>query len=167
TVWLAAAVNLGAGLAAVALASGPSTPAAHLRLVPSPPAAAATPQVGPRGVYAAAALVGFVFFLMEIVWYRMLTPLMGGTTYTFGVILAIALLGIGGGSALYGVVAERRTPTRSAFALTCGLEALALAFPFALGDRLAVMAMVLRPLGLMGFGSSVVAWSVTAGIVVL
>jgi len=167
TVWLAAAVNLGAGLAAVALASGPSMPAAHLRLVPSPPAAAATPQVGPRGVYAASALVGFVFFLMEMVWYRMLTPLLGGTTYTFGVILAMALLGIGLGSALYALRSGSGAPTRAAFAATCGLEALALAFPYALGDRLAVLAMMLRPLGLMGFGGGVLAWSVIAGIVVL
>src|SRR5438093_420187 len=36
-----------------------------------------------------------------------------------------------------------------------------------LGDRLAVLAMMLRPLGLMGFGGGVLAWSVIAGIVVL
>jgi hypothetical protein len=39
-------------------------------------------------VLAAAAIVGFAFFLMELVWYRMLAPLLGGSTYTFGLILA-------------------------------------------------------------------------------
>ena len=49
----------------------------------------------------AAALVGFAFLLMELVWYRMLGPLLGGSSYTFGLILAVALLGIGlGGAAL-------------------------------------------------------------------
>ena len=38
---------------------------------------------------------------MELVWYRMLAPLLGGSSYTFGLILAVALLGIGiGGGAL-------------------------------------------------------------------
>ena len=48
-------------------------------------------------VLAAAALVGFAFFLMELVWYRLLAPLLGGTTYTFGIILLVALAGIGRG----------------------------------------------------------------------
>jgi ubiquinol-cytochrome c reductase iron-sulfur subunit len=43
-------------------------------------------------------VVGFAFLLMELVWYRMLAPLLGGTTFTFGLILAIALLGIGLGA---------------------------------------------------------------------
>ena len=48
-------------------------------------------------IFATAAVVGMAFLLMELVWYRMLTPLLGGTTYTFGLILAVALLGIGFG----------------------------------------------------------------------
>ena len=39
---------------------------------------------------------------MELVWYRMLGPLLGGSSYTFGLILAVALLGIGLGGLLYG-----------------------------------------------------------------
>src|SRR4029077_7743369 len=52
-------------------------------------------------VFAAAGLVGFAFFLMEIVWYRMLAPLLGGSTFSFGIILGIALLGIGLGGVTY------------------------------------------------------------------
>ena len=37
---------------------------------------------------AASGTVGFAFFLMELVWYRMLAPILGGTVFTFGLILA-------------------------------------------------------------------------------
>ena len=42
-------------------------------------------------VLVASAVVGFAFFLMELVWYRMLSPVLGGSTYTFGLILAVPL----------------------------------------------------------------------------
>src|SRR5439155_24833144 len=45
-----------------------------------------------RFVLGAAAITGFAFTLMELVWYRMLAPLLSGSTYTFGLILAVALL---------------------------------------------------------------------------
>ncbi|AKT38813.1 fused MFS/spermidine synthase [Chondromyces crocatus] len=117
----------------------------------------------PRFVLAFAAISGFVFFWMELVWYRMLGPLLGGSVYTFGLILAVALLGIGLGGLLYGAAprrrprpsrrpdalptaaATRRGPTAEGLALTCALEALCLAIPFALGDRLALLALALRP----------------------
>src|SRR4029077_17390457 len=35
-------------------------------------------------ILGAAALTGFVFLLMELVWYRMLSPILGGTAFTFG-----------------------------------------------------------------------------------
>src|SRR5205085_4658459 len=38
----------------------------------------------PRFTLIAAATVGFAFLLMELVWYRMLGPLLGGTTFMFG-----------------------------------------------------------------------------------
>src|SRR5205823_3324781 len=88
----------------------------------------------------AAALVGFAFLLMELVWYRMLGPLLGGSSYTFGLILAVALLGIGLGGLVYGVGERQRRPTMLSFATTCSLEALLIAFPFALGDQVAVLA---------------------------
>lgn len=92
-----------------------------------------------RLVLAISAVVGFVFMLMELVWYRMLGPLLGGSTYTFGVILAVALLGIGLGGALFARWSTRGTPTLVALALTCGLEALLLIIPFAFGDRVALL----------------------------
>ena len=119
----------------------------------------------PKAVYAASATVGFAFLLMELVWYRMLSPILGGTTYMFGLILAVALLGIGAGGALYAALRGARA-TAGAFALTCSLEALALAVPFALGDRLAILANALRDLGAAGFSGHVTGWVLVTFIVV-
>ncbi|HEV8631325.1 MAG TPA: spermidine synthase, partial [Thermoanaerobaculia bacterium] len=149
----------GVGAAGEALAEGgeetSETPAAR---------AAAAPLAL---VLVAAGLVGFAFFLMELVWYRVLAPLLGGTTYTFGLILLLALLGIGGGGLLYGAVARRRPPSLGAFASTCALEALLLVVPLALSFRLAVLASALRTLGAFGFGGMVAGWLVVGGIVVV
>ncbi|TWT90209.1 spermidine synthase [Pseudobythopirellula maris] len=97
---------------------------------------------GMRGlIYATAAAAGFTFFALEIVWYRMLAPILGGTTFTFGTILGVALLGIGLGGLLYNLIFSRWvTPTLGALALTCGLEAFFTMVPYAAGDRLAVHA---------------------------
>jgi spermidine synthase len=118
-------------------------------------------------VPAAAALVGFAFLLMELVWYRMLGPLLGGSSYTFGLILAVALLGIGLGGLLYGAGEGRRRPTLMSFAATCALESLLMALPLALGDRVAVLAALLRPLASAGFLPLVGAWTAITALVVL
>jgi MFS family permease len=114
-----------------------------------------------------AALVGFAFLLMELVWYRMLGPLLGGSSYTFGLILATALLGIGLGGLIYGAGERRRRPTLLSFAGTCSLEALLIALPFALGDRVAVLAALLHPLAGMGFLALVGTWVAVTALVVL
>ncbi len=116
-----------------------------------------------------AAVVGFAFLLMELVWYRMLGPLLGGSSYTFGLILAVALLGIGAGGLIYGAggAGGARRPSLLAFAGTCSLEALLMIVPFALGDRLAVLAALLHPLAGAGFLALVGAWTVVTAIVVL
>jgi spermidine synthase len=120
-----------------------------------------------RFTLAAAAIVGFAFLLMELVWYRMLAPLLGGSSYTFGLILAVALAGIGAGGVAYAIGSDRRRPaTLTGFALTCALEAVALAVPFALGDRLAVWAATLRPLGSVGFYGYVAGWTAITTVVV-
>jgi spermidine synthase len=121
--------------------------------------------VSPRFVYAAAAITGFSFLLMELVWYRMLSPILGGTTYMFGLVLAVALAGIGLGGVAYALSGTRRA-SAGRFAITCSLEALAIALPFALGDDLAVFANVLRGLGALGFGGHVTAWALVTAIVV-
>ena len=95
-------------------------------------------------VLVAAGVVGFAFLLMELVWYRMLAPLLGGSSYTFGLILAVALLGIGVGGLAYAAGERGRRPTLATFALTCALEACCIAVPYALGDRVALFALAQR-----------------------
>jgi spermidine synthase len=120
----------------------------------------------PALLYFSAGLVGFVFFLMELVWYRMLGPILGGSTFTFGLILAVALTGIGLGGALYPVLFRDQRPDLRSFALTLSWEALAIALPFALGDRLAILALVLRGLAFYGFFGQALGWLAIALIVV-
>ena len=190
SIWVAALVNLLVALTARRMALGPPAPeAAAAPAAPAAPAAAPAPApveaVAPAEVPAAevpsegavtparwlvptaAAFVGFAFLLMELVWYRMLAPILGGSSYTFGLILAVALLGIGLGGFVYGAQPRRRRPTLLAFAGTCALEALFLVLPFALGDRLAVLAAILRPLGNAGFAALVLAWALVTIVVVL
>ena len=121
--------------------------------------------ISERFIYAAAAVVGFAFLLMELVWYRLLTPLLGGTTFTFGLILAVALLGIGSGSFFYSV-GRRGRATVAGFAICCALEAMFLAIPLALGDRVALLSLLLRNLGGIGFHGYVIGWSAVAGLVI-
>ena len=112
-------------------------------------------------------MVGFAFFLMELVWYRMLGPLLGGSVFTFGLILAVALVGIGIGGLLYSLIGVNRPASLAGLATSCLLEAAAIAFAFALGDRIAVLALVLMPLGQAAFGALVAGWTIVAVIVVL
>ena len=120
----------------------------------------------PYFIYIASLSVGFCFFLMELVWYRMLAPILGGTTYTFGLILATALTGIGLGAWLYRLGSLDRRVTIWAFVFTCLLEAFFIGLPFALGDKLAILAAVLRSLSVFGFSGHIVGWSLICAIVV-
>ena len=65
----------------------------------------------------ASAVTGFVFLLMELVWYRMLSPIFGGTAFTFGLILAVALLGIGIGGVMYSLAGREAPPHPERFRL--------------------------------------------------
>jgi spermidine synthase len=165
TLWLAALVNVLVGLAALSLAKR-----ADVSAVAAPAESASEPppsgdEIAPWFPPAASALVGAAFMLMELTWYRMLAPLLGGSSYTFGLILAVALVGIAIGGGAY--ARTKVAPTLRWFAITCSLEALFIAIPYALGDRIAVVTALLRPLSRVGFGASVGVWTVVAVFVVL
>ena len=171
TLWLACAVNALVGFLALRLSRAEPVQGGERASSDKETGRerkGAAPVAGPsRGfVLSAAAVVGFAFFLMELVWYRMLAPLMGGSTYTFGLILAVALLGIGAGSSAYALLGRRSAATLSGFAATCALEALCLAVPYALGDSVAIFAARMAPGGAFGFAGYVAAWSLVAAIVV-
>ncbi|WP_241758207.1 fused MFS/spermidine synthase [Myxococcus landrumensis] len=181
TLWLACLLNAAVAIAARGVSrSMESAPAAVARTetetnqapaAESPAPAMASPasdsRTSPPFARVAALVVGFAFLLMELVWYRMLGPILGGTTFTFGLILAMALLGIGLGGAAYSIAFRHRAATLSGFALTCAAEAFFIALPFALGDHLAIVAALLRPLGGLGFGGMMLSWALVAAVVIL
>jgi spermidine synthase len=166
TLWLAAAVNIVVALVGFRLSKviAEFKPVREARSKPD--ARQIRPTVDPRFVLMAAAVVGFAFFLMELVWYRMLGPLLGGSTFSFGLILAVALLGIGLGSLAYALFGLKRFASVQFFATTCAAEGFFIALPYALGDRIAMATMLLRPLGTMGFHGHIIAWTVLCSLVV-
>ncbi len=182
TLWAACVANLGVAQMARALSrrwgelsadaanatSGEPAEGASLPAEKAPGTFGAAESGAPaQFVLGAALLVGLAFFLMELVWYRMLAPLLGGSVFTFGLILAVALLGIGLGGIYYALVGKNRPATIAGFAYTCLLEAVFIALPFALGDRIAVLAVLIRPLGATGFLGYIGAWTMVTAIVVL
>lgn len=164
TLWLACGLNLIVTIVACVIGRNLPDATNDTRSEQATSIQAASPV---RFVIIAAASVGFAFMLMELVWYRMLGPILGGSTFTFGLILVVALLGVGLGGAGYSIFSANRRATVNAFALTCALEALFIAIPYALGDRLALATLLLRPLGAMGFLGQVLGWACITTVVVL
>lgn len=117
-------------------------------------------------IYFVAAILGFTFFALELVWYRMLAPILGGTAFTFGLILCVALFGIGLGGLAYNLLFRKRAPSWSALAITCGCEALFTVVPYVLGDRLALIA-GWNAQAARSFGDLVLGWTYVTCIVVL
>ncbi len=167
TLWLAAAANLLIAMVARQLDRATTPPPADTVVTIEVASSAAEAQAPGSFVLLASGVVGFAFFLMELVWYRMLGPLLGGTVFTFSVILALALTGIGIGGLVYALVGRNRAPSLRGFAWTCLLEAAMMAAAFALGDRLAVLAVFLQPLGRVAFAAEVAGWTVVSAIIVL
>jgi spermidine synthase len=154
TLWIAAAVNLAVGLIAI------GAPASPRERPPASRRDGGAPLGGAPLVVAA--ISGLVFLLMELVWYRVLSPILGGTTFMFSLVLAMALAGIGIGGAIYGHVPRA---SAGALAITLAVQALVLAIPYALGDRIALLAHALRDTS--AFGAHVAGWALVTAIVVL
>ncbi len=90
-------------------------------------------------IYVAIALSGMTALASEVIWTRLLSLLFGATAYTFSLILAVFLLGIGIGSSLGSALARNMARPRLALGwcqmLLCGAIAwaaytLALSLPF-------------------------------------
>jgi len=77
-----------------------------------------------RMIYAGIALSGFTALGSEVVWTRLLALHFGATTYTFSLILAVILLGLGIGSSVGSAIARRLRNARPALGwcqfLLCG-----------------------------------------------
>jgi spermidine synthase len=111
--YVAVAINVLVATAAVRLAR--SEPHAEPRRLAEGPAAA--PSDNPTGVgragdwvvYASIALSGCSALGAEVIWTRLYSLLLAGSTYTFSIILAVFLIGIGLGSSA-GSALSRTTP---------------------------------------------------------
>jgi spermidine synthase len=88
---------------------------AHAAVSASP----AQNEEAPRGsaVYIVIALSGLSALGAEVVWTRLLSLLMGGTVYTFSIILAVFLAGLGLGSGAGSLIARYCLHPRQALAL--------------------------------------------------
>jgi spermidine synthase len=102
---VAASMNGLVALLGLSLASKPGfKPATQ-----NPPCAKAAP--GSAMVYVAIGLSGFCALGAEVIWTRLLSLLLGATVYTFSIILAVFLVGLGIGSGVGSLVVRRtRTP---------------------------------------------------------
>lgn len=96
------AVALNILVAGLALLIAKTTPYETV-ITPAPLERAA----GGWAVYVAIALSGFTALGAEVIWTRVLSLLFGATVYTFSLILAVFLLGLGIGSSLGSTIAGR------------------------------------------------------------
>src|SRR4029453_2522415 len=70
------------------------------------------------------------------------------------------------GGLVYALVSDERPASLPGFATCCLLEAVAMAGAYAIGDRLAILTLVLRPRSDIGFGAQLAGWTFVATIVV-
>src|SRR5437879_13448977 len=76
--------------------------------------ASAAPPKGVRAVYFTIALSGLTALAAEVIWTRLLSLLIGATVYSFSLILAVFLIGLGIGSSLGSVLSRGLTRPRVA-----------------------------------------------------
>jgi uncharacterized PurR-regulated membrane protein YhhQ (DUF165 family) len=91
------------------------------------PVAAPGSDEGARLVYLAIALSGLTALGSEVVWTRVLSLLFGATAYTFSLILAVFLVGLGIGSSLGAALARGVSRPRAALSALVAPPALVVA----------------------------------------
>jgi spermidine synthase len=135
TILVAAAVNvLVSGMAAVVHRTGPSS-SPDVDIHPVAP----NPASGRSWILALILISGAMSFSWEILWTRLLSSLVGGSMYAFGLMLATFLVGIAAGSAMTARFASTPERARRGFAAAqIGIGGLSLG-AFALVDRLPSM----------------------------
>lgn len=106
--YVACALNGLVAASALALASAPA------RYEPPVEAATKGRAAGSWAVYLAIALSGTSALGAEVVWTRLLSLMLGGTVYTFSLILAVFLIGLGIGSTLGAFLARGAASARGA-----------------------------------------------------
>ena len=105
--YAAVAINLAVGALGWALANrAPYTPRAE-------EVAATPPVAGKRAVFLTIAISGMCALGAEVVWTRLLATMLGATVYTFSIILAVFLVGLGLGSTAGSVLAREVARARA------------------------------------------------------
>jgi spermidine synthase len=110
--YVAVAINFAVG--ALGLLVAANTPASVAATMADPNAEALFSDRDVRSsgssdrtlVYVAIALSGFCALAAQVIWTRVLSLLFGASTYTFSLILAVFLIGLGIGSSLGSVIAK-------------------------------------------------------------
>jgi predicted membrane-bound spermidine synthase len=112
---------------------------------------------------------GLVFFMLELVWYRISVPLTGGSVHALGMVLLVALAGLALGGWLYAWMGRRLANQPGAMALLGGLQITCILIPYYAGDWYAWMvASGVRELNNPAWSEMLVLWFVTvAGIALL
>ncbi len=109
--YVAVAINAFVAVSGFALSTvTPHTPPGE----PADAAGPAAPAPGAGLVYLTIGLSGATALAAEVVWTRILTLLLGATTYTFSLIVAGFLLGIGIGSSVGAMMARSTANARAA-----------------------------------------------------
>jgi spermidine synthase len=123
--YVAFALNVTVAAIALGLAAAPAR-----YDVPVDPATERTarPAAGAWAVHLAIALSGMSALGAEVVWTRLLSLVLGGTVYTFSLILAVFLIGLGIGSSLGAFLARRATSARVALGVCQWLLTAAIAW---------------------------------------
>jgi spermidine synthase len=85
-----------------------------------------------RAILLSLALSGFCALAAEVVWTRLLSLILGGTVYTFSIILAVFLFGLGIGSSVASLGARDSGQARRAFGWCQALLAAAIAWAAAM-----------------------------------
>jgi spermidine synthase len=122
--YVAAAINgavglLGLGLSVLTPHTGPAADPGPERVAPAP---------GTWAIYVAIALSGLGALAAEVIWTRLLALLLGATVYTFSIILAVFLVGLGLGSGIGSFLARSVARPRVVLACCQALLAAAIAW---------------------------------------
>jgi spermidine synthase len=127
--YVAVALNVAVAAVALALAASPARYEATIDCASDRDEVRAA---GTRAVYLAIALSGMSALGAEVIWTRLLSLLLGGTVYTFSLILAVFLIGLGIGSTLGASLARRPESARVLFGLCQWLLTAAIAWTAAM-----------------------------------
>jgi spermidine synthase len=114
--YLAATINLALALIALMLAAAiPETPPVSAQPVAEPPASSS--GFGLTFVYIVIGISGLTALGSQVVWTRVLSLLLGPSIYTFSIILAVFLIGLGLGSSFGSFLARLSARPRLALAV--------------------------------------------------